>query len=169
MKTMKKMVALLIAMVMVFAMAIPAMAANADKDSGKNGPGSLTITAAHKDQTYELYRVFEAVVNETDNTKVSYKPLAGKTIPTNDYFKVENGYIIVQDAAKDASDDTALSAAAVAWLTANYATIGEKVTDVTPTEEGDQKVTKLPYGYYFVTTTTGTAVSVDTTNKDAVV
>ena len=144
-----------------------AFAANADKDSGKSGQGTVTITEAHKDQTYELYRVFEAIVNETDNTKVSYKPLSGKTIPTNDYFKVENGYIIVQDAAKDATG--ALSAGAIAWLTANYATIGEKVTDVTPTEEGDQKVTGLPFGYYYITTTTGTAISVDTTNKDATV
>lgn len=168
-KTIKKMMALALAMVMVLAMSVTVFAANADKDSGKGGEGTLTITAAHKDQTYELYRVFEAVVNATDNTKVSYKPLAGKTIPTNDYFKVENGYIIVQDAAKDATDDTALSAGAVAWLTANYATIGEKVTDVTPTEEGNQKVTGLPFGYYYVTTTTGTAISVDTTNKDATV
>lgn len=170
MKHLKKMMALVIAMVMVLGMTtMTAFAANADKDSGKGGEGSLTITAAHKDQTYELYRVFEAVVNATDNTKVSYKPLAGKTIPTNVFFKVENGYIIVQDAAKDASDATALSADAVAWLTANYATIGEKVTDVTPTEEGNQKVTGLPFGYYYVTTTTGTAISVDTTNKDATV
>ena len=164
-----KMMALALAMVMVLAMSVTVFAANADKDSGKGGQGSLTITAAHKDQTYELYRVFEAVVNATDNTKVSYKPIEGKTIPTNDFFKVENGYIIVQDAAKDANDANALSAGAVAWLTANYATIGEKVTDVTPTEEGNQKVTKLPYGYYYVTTTTGTAISVDTTNKDATV
>ena len=144
-------------------------AANADKDSGKGGEGTLTITAAHKDQTYDLYRIFEAVVNADDNTKVSYKPLTGKTIPTNDYFKVENGYIVVQAAAKDATNETALSEGAIAWLTANYANIGEKVTDVTPTEEGDQKVTNLPFGYYYITTTTGTAISVDTTNKDAVV
>ena len=130
-KTIKRFLALAIAMVMVLAMGtVTAFAANNDKDSGKGGQGSLTITDAHKGQTYDLYRVFEAVVNETDNTKVSYKPLSGKTIPTNDFFKVENGYIIVQDAAKDANDENALSAGAVAWLTANYATIGEKVTDV---------------------------------------
>lgn len=151
-------------------MNVNAYAANADKDSGKGGEGTLTITEAHKDQTYELFRVFEAVVNANDNAKVSYKPLAGKTIPTNDYFKVENGYIIVQDAAKDTKDPNALSAGAIAWLNTNHETIGEKVTEVVPTEdESDQKVTGLPFGYYFVTTTTGTGISVDTTNKDAVV
>ena len=162
-------VALLVALVLSLGVA-SAFAANADVDSGKGGQGSVTITDVHKDQTYALYRIFEAVVNETDNTKVSYKPLQGKSIPENSYFEVVNGYIIVQDAAKDANDESKLSPGAVAWLTANYATIGEEVIEVVPSEEGgSQKVTGLPFGYYYISTTTGTAVSVDTTHTDATV
>lgn len=169
MNLVKKLLTVVIALVMMLGLSVTVNAANAEKDSGKNGEGTLTITNANKEQTYELYRIFEALVNDTDPKKVSYKPLEGKTIPENDFFKVDNGNIIVQDAAKDSTDDTQLSAGAIEWLSSNYQTIGEKVTDVTPTETGEQKVTRLPYGYYYITTTTGTAVSVDTTNKEATV
>jgi len=169
MKKLRKMMALVIAMVMMFTMSATVFADNENYDSQKGGSGTLTIKNANADQTYELYRIFEAVINLEDPSKVSYKPLSGKVIPENDFFKVVEGYISITEAAKDDTDDSKLSADAIAWLTTNYTSIGEQIAQVETTDNGDQKVINLPYGYYYVTTTTGTAISVDTTNENATV
>lgn len=166
MKNSRKFLAIFMIIAMIMTMgAFNAFAANAEVDSGKGGEGSITIDNANPDQTYTFYRIFEAIPS---GTNVSYKVLSGKTMETNDYFEVDvAGNVKVKDAAKDADGD--LTAAAIEWLTENASQLGEEVATVVPTESGSQTVTGLPLGYYFITTTTGTIVTIDTTMPNATV
>lgn len=113
--------------------------------------------------------------NPDGNGNISYKLLAGKTLPANDYFTADSaGNISATAAAKIASGDHAgeLTSGAIAWLTANYASVDENVfTMMTDDDDAqaDLEVTALPYGYYFITTTTGTIVTIDSTNTTATV
>lgn len=157
MKHAKRLAGLLLALTMVFSLATTAFA---DEDSGT---GSITIQNAAKGETYSVVKLFDAsVTGETD----------GSIVYTGDipdaltlYFEKENGYIVATAAAKRA--DGSLSEAATAALKA-----WAETQTPTATGEGDggQLVfTNLPYGYYVVTTTQGTAITVDSTNPDATV
>ena len=73
MKKMKKIFALLIAMVMMLAMAIPAMAAESDyKITVTNTNDSVSIDG----QTYSAYKLFDLSYN-TDKTAYSYTMMLG--------------------------------------------------------------------------------------------
>ena len=69
MKKMKRIIALLTAMIMVFGMSIAALAA-------QSGGGTITVENATKGQTYTAYKIFDATFAGTDG--VSYKVLASK-------------------------------------------------------------------------------------------
>ena len=74
MKKMKKIFALLIAMVMVLGMSTSVFAA-----AGTPGTGTITITPpdnATGENTYKIYKVFDATVNATTGA-VAYKLLDG--------------------------------------------------------------------------------------------
>ena len=58
-KTIKKLMAALLAVALLCAMAVPAFAVE-DAATGTNtGSGSITITNAAKDETYTIYRIFD--------------------------------------------------------------------------------------------------------------
>ncbi len=116
--------------------------------------GVITINNATKDQSYTLYKVFDATVvegREAGAKGINY---------TSDWFTTSNDYFLV-DAAGNISYNgtgTDLSAAAVAWLktqTANFDKIGTVVAEGTTVQW-----TGLEPGYYFIDTTVGTAVTV---------
>ena len=157
-----------------------AFATNVNKSiaSGQGGNGSITINDANPDQSYGFYKIFDAIPS-ADGSSVSYKfvgtaPAAGNTFYT--YFSIDdNGNVGIQEAGKDSSDATKLSAAAVSYLNSNYSTLGTLVYTARPGHDGitaennkyNLTVTGLPYGYYYITTTTGTVVSVDTVKPNA--
>ena len=60
MKHTKKLVSLLLALVMVFALATTAFAQTVD--SGKSGSASITIENASKGETYKVVKLFDASV-----------------------------------------------------------------------------------------------------------
>ena len=62
MKTMRKLSALLLAVIMVFAMATTAFAA---------GNGTITINAATVGETYKIYKIFDATTQD-GNTAYTY-------------------------------------------------------------------------------------------------
>lgn len=160
----KKLLAVMLIVVMVLASAATVFAA--EKDHGHADGAQIAINGAIEGQTYAAYRVFEAVPSATGDA-VTYKMLPGKTMPQNDYFTVDSlGNVSSTDAAKDSAGK--LSTGAVEWLKANYATLGEYVDEVTADANG-AVLKNMPYGYYYVTSTTGTVVSVDTTNKNATI
>ena len=148
MKKVKKIFALLIAMVMVLGMSTSVFAA-----AGTPGTGTITITPpdnATGENTYKIYKVFDATVNATTGA-VAYKLLDGcedTDVPTG--FTAVRGYITEAPANLD---ETASALAAYA----------KKVLVDTVTTNGTTAgVSKsLEPGYYYIETSTGTAVYVE--------
>ena len=164
MKKMKKIIALVLAMVMALAMGITAMAATITKNPADlTGPASITVTlptvpaGSTANNTYKIYKVFDATVSG-DN--IAYKLVDGKTTAP-DGFTVKNGYVT------HAGDATALTAAEIAAI-AGYVTDADIVATVNTTADDTSfTVSGLPYGYYYIDTTTGTLVTVDSTKPNA--
>lgn len=154
MKQIKKLASVCLALVMALALAAPAFAA---------GTGSITIKNAAKGETYTIVKLFDASVTGTDGGSIVYTG----TIPDSltDYFEKVNDYIQVKDTAK--AEDGSLSADAVAalkdWAETQTATATQRGSG------GELVFSGLDYGYYVVTTTQGTAITVTSTNPNAVV
>ena len=169
MKNMKKIVALLLATVMVMAMSLSAFAAE-EGDEPAAATGSITITvpttqtAPTKPTVYNIYKVFDATVNADDTSKVSYKLCEGDTLSAE---MTAAGFSV--DTAGNVSGPTSLDDKAIAAIAA-YVTEADLVKTVTAAV-GDATVTAsdLPYGYYYITTTSGTVVTIDSNNNNPTV
>ena len=159
MNNVKKIFALLIAMVMVFAMSTSVFAA---------ADGSITIQNTVKDSTYNVYKVFDATYSG-DKVAYSYDgsnatflaALQADSSPFNCKAATSGGYAI---SVKDGVADSAI----LDFIKDQEGNFGNAVA--TLTGDGDtQTVSNLAYGYYYITTTTGTLVTVDSALKDVTV
>lgn len=160
MKHARKLASLLLALVMVFALAVTAFAQDVPV---ADGAGSITISNAVKGETYTIYKLFDATVS-ADHTSIAYTG----TIPDSlqDYFSADaNHYISATTKAKDGENmSEGLKTALKAWTKTETAT-------ATATSDGSAlKFNGLAYGYYVVTTTQGEqAISVDSTMPNATI
>lgn len=153
---MKKTMALLLALIMVFALAVPAMAA---------GDGSITINNAVVGQTYTIYRVFDLESYNAQTKAYAYKinndwTAFAQTAGAQNYIKLDDqGYVTWVGEATDAR------AAEFARLALTYAKEHE-IAKVDSKKAGANTVTftGLALGYYLIDTTTGTLCALDTTN-----
>ena len=153
-KTIKKMMALALAMVMVLAMSLPVFAQTVG--TAAEGKGSITVRNAAKGETYKVVKLFDATLTE-DGTGINYSG----TIPDalKDYFVKDS---IGNITKKSDVEDSALIAAVQAWAKDQSGT--SVVSDGSVlTFEG------LDYGYYAVTSTQGAVVSVDSTMPDVTI
>ena len=162
MKKMKQFLALAIAMIMV--LGIGAMTASAAND------GTITIQNTVNGQTYNVYKVFDATYSGTnvaytyDGSNATF--LAALQTEASPFTATANSgtpvtYNIAIKSGKTAADITT-------FLNAQKANLGSVVA--TKTGDGNtQTVSGLAYGYYYITTTTGTAVTIDSAIKDATV
>ena len=185
MKTIKKLMTLVIAFVMCMTMmSVVAMAQTVD--SGKGGSGSITITNAAKGETYSAYMLFEATVATGD--KIAYKGSVPEGMEV--YFEEtskDSGYVQAKAAAfknvtyytdstktTESSDPTnywtvtpgsemsdGLKAALTSWK-------AEKTAAATAVSDGSALTfSNLVLGYYVVTTSQGDqAISVDSTQPN---
>ena len=137
MKNMKKIVALLLATVMVMAMSISAFAA---------GTGSITITPPDDvDEdvviTYNIYKVFDADAS-ADGSKISYKLVNGKdAAPAG--FTVDSAGNVTYAGGESVTELTAADIAAIAAYVAN----DTPVATVTSTGGANAVAENLPNGY----------------------
>lgn len=160
MKHARKLTSLLLALVMVFALAVTVAA---DGTTGTTGTGSITISNAAKGETYTIYKLFDATVNK-DGSSIAY---TGE-IPTSlsAYFaKDANGYISATPEAKNGENmSDELKDALKAW-TADATAVATAESDGSALNFNG-----LAYGYYVVTTTQGNQViSVDSTMPDVTI
>ena len=184
-KTIKKMMALVIAMVMVLAMgttvfaaALPSGTKGADKTITITPPSGVDSAATN---TYTVYKVFNAT---TDGTNISYKSLDG-TAPTGFVVDIQNNVYLgtSSDTATGAAGEIEITVAGggkkyvvptrASELTADQIaaiaayTSKEEVGTVEITGTTETTVTVPDYGYYYITTSTGTVVTIDSTHKSA--
>lgn len=161
MKQLKKVFALVLAMVMVLAMgSLTAFAA---------GTGTITITPPtgvdpNATNTYKIYKVFDA---EGDGTNISYKLVAGKTtVPAGFSVDAAGNVTYVGEGKKDENGVLQLTSADIVAI-AGYVSEKDLVATVTSTGMAAATASNLPNGYYYITTSVGSVVTIDSTNPDA--
>lgn len=157
---MKKFKNLFMAMLAMLAMVLPSSVASAQTvDTQAGGTGTITIRNASQSQTYTVYKLFDATVT-ADGTGISYKVPTGKTLPAdNPYFAVDSkGNVTAKEGA------TVSSEAFATWAKS----FGTEVKSATATDN-TLVFTNLTFGYYFVTSSLGAVLTVDSTKPNATV
>jgi len=142
--------ALVIAVAMVLAMGVVAFAADPATT------GTITIQNAARGETYKAFKLFDAHLG--NGGAITY---TGE-IPASlaDFFTKDSTGNIQKATGKSDAD---IAAAVQAWA----ATATGEVASGTGT--GDPLVFTVPFGYYAVTSTQGTVVSVNSTNPNVVI
>ena len=155
MKKIKKIFALLIAMVMVLGMSTMAFASDVDAPAAKT-TGSITVTNAAANEKYAVYKLFSATVVDKDH--IAYTVPEGKTLPAdNTWFEVDTaGNVSLKEDADITTDDFAKWAKSFGTIQGSEVTATSSVV----------KFENLPFGYYFVTSSLGTVLTVDSTTPD---
>lgn len=175
MKKAKRFMTFVLAMIMVLAMGMSAMAATESKTElvtdDNAGTASITVTlptveeGATANNTYKIYKVFDAT-NDGNTSAISYKLVAGKK-EAPEGFKVDDaGNVLLERTTGELTQLTDEEITAIAEY------VEDTMLAATVTTTADDKsfsVEDLPYGYYYITTTTGTVVTVDSTNPTATV
>lgn len=160
---MKKLKNLFMVMLAMLAMVLPSSVASAQTvDTQAGGNGTITIRNASQSQTYTVYKLFDATVTE-DGTGISYKVPTGKTLPAdNPYFAVDSKGNVTAKEGADVSSE-----AFATWAK----TFGTEVKLAEPTKATDNTLvfTNLTFGYYFVTSSLGSVLTVDSTKPNATV
>lgn len=153
MRVMKKMLATMLAAIVAMVSGLTVFAATT---------GTITITppaGTTGTNTYKVYKVFDAVGN---GTNISYKVMAGKTgVPAG--FKVDAQGNVSYDGGSGVTELTPENIEAIK----TYIAGDQPVKTVTTNGTTPAVVTGLENGYYYITTTTGTVVTIDSTNPDA--
>lgn len=160
MRKMKKLASLMLALVMVFSMAMTVTAAKGTNSDD----GEITIENAVKGQTYTIYEILklESYDTEKGNGAYSYKA-------TDDWSTFINredikGTYVEVDAQGYVTWKTGASASDFAELAKTYAKgLGNNQGQVEATS-GTVEFTNLNLGYYLVDSTLGAVCSLDTTN-----
>lgn len=165
MKTVKKLASLLLVMVMVFAMATTAFAAEEK--------GTITVDNPVANQTYTAYKIFDVTYNSA-KTNYSY------TIETtSEWYSTVKAYaettgngLTLTGVAGDNTTfvvSTTDAFSAPAFANALKAAVSGK-TGTTLTADGTTvKAANLDLGYYFVTSSTGALCNLTTTNDTATI
>ena len=130
------------------------------------GTGSITITPpddvdTSKTITYEIYKVFDADAS-ADGTKISYKLMDGKTTAPAG-FTVDTAGNVKYAGGDSVTELTADDIAAIAA----YVNGDDPVATATSTGGADAIAQGLPNGYYYITTSTGSVVTIDSTKPNA--
>ena len=160
MKRMRKLASLLLALVMVFALATTAFAAD------------ISVIGAVNGETYTAYKIFDVTMDATQ-THYAYTIAANsqwKDVIAN--YKVgEKAVFKLTPSASDANTlvvtyaGTNDGAALAAYLDTNKT--GKTATATVVAEDGKAEFANLDAGYYFVDTTLGSLCSLFTTNDKA--
>ena len=163
MKKTKKLVSLLLALAMIFAMSLSVFAA---------GSNSIQVNNAQGGETYKIYKMLDADVNP-EKTAYSYTLPAAS--PWRNFFETGAGaaYVEIKDvdgpdyvnwvnSKTGASDLEAFGKAAAAYA-ATTAGVTEAATAQSPTADRDITFDGLDSGYYLITSTNGTLSMVETT------
>ena len=165
MKHARKLASLLLALVMVFALATTAFAAETK--------GSITISHPVEGQTYSAYLMFELESYNAEAGAYSYKITKDwKKFVTDgagkDYFSIDaQGYVTLK---KDVTvEDDSEAAATIAKEAVVYAASKNLTPAATLPKEGSYTASGLTLGYYVVDSSLGALCGLTTTNPSATI
>ena len=166
---MKKFLSIILGLVMVLSMSVTAFATE--------NKGSITITNATIDETYEIYKVFDASISQ--NADGQTNAVSYSITTDNQFFAVlfgadgtsANTYFVYNAntgtvTKKEGVNDTEL----INYLTELVAndTYTTASTPVKATSD-EVKFENLPYGYYLITSSLGTTVTINSNTPDVMV
>lgn len=175
MNLIKKLLTVVIALVMMLGLGVTAMADGDEPVTPTSG--SVTVNPNFKDQTYTLYKLFDAKITFNDQgvqQAVTYQLPSGKTAEdliytdgnggTHQWFKLNdnNNVVPVDESVKE---DWAKDPNAIAWAKDFGIETGSPI-EASEDNDSNVKWENLSWGYYFVTTTTGSFIGVDTNNPN---
>lgn len=181
MKVIKKIAAIMFALVMVISMGANVSVAHAEEGAQTGTKGKITINDAVDGQIYTIYKMLDLESYDPENGLYSYKPAseAWKTFfadgkPGHDYATInENGYITWTDKSKveETEDEKKVRLEKEAAELAQKALAYAKDTNNHITATGEKKAngttvkfSELDLGYYLVDSSLGTLCGLDTTN-----
>ena len=164
---MKKFLSILMALALVFTLSVPVFAQ-------EDNTGSITITNATINETYKVYKIFDANFSKDANDQtdaVSYSittdspffaPLFGadgKTVNAYFEYNANTGSVTKKKGVNDSE--------LIQYLTnlvagGTFATAADPVTATTK----EVKFEGIPYGYYLITSSLGTTVTINSNTPD---
>ena len=165
MNNIKRVLAILLAAVITMGMNLTAMAEeNEDKAANTEAMGKITIippadTLATASNDYKIYKVFDASGN---GTNISYRLVPGKPDAPEGFTVDKAGNVSYAGTSKG----EALTQDDIDAIK-KYVENDAPVATVTATGGDPVESENLANGYYFITTTTGTLVTISSTNPSA--
>lgn len=164
MKRVKRVLALLAALALVLAMAVPAFA--------DGNTGSITVQGAVDGELYSIYKIFDVTGYDTMTTphKITYKVTDGwasffaKGNPGATYVTLDSKKQI-SATTLDSTNAPAFAAAAITWAKDSAHNI--KVTDSKTANKDGVTFTNVADGYYLVDTSLGALCSLDNVTGNA--
>ena len=166
MRSTRKLASLLLALVMVFALATTAFAAEAEGATPTPATGSITVANPVKDQTYIAYKIFDVVYDNQDH----YSYTIGSSNPWYDTVAAyaateENGLTLTQVNGGDTYVVTTGNGfSAPDFAAALKKAINGKAGRPLSGDAGSVTVSGLDLGYYFVASASGALCNLTTTN-----
>ena len=166
-KTIKKLMAALLAVALLCAMAVPAFAA----EGAATGSGTITIDKAINGETYTAYKIFNVISSkmETDGSMTYVYTVADGWADFFNQSEVKN-YVSVDTHGQPTWVESKKSVAylqAFAKLALDYASKTTTITGKTATASGGEAVISgLTAGYYVVSTTAGSLCILNTSGSD---
>ena len=166
MKHARKLTSLLLALVMVFALAVTVAAEEA---AGTTGTGSITVENPREGQEYKAYKIFDVVYDNAGHYSYTIESGSPWYNTVHDYAIPANALTLTQ-----VGDTTTyvvtfgrviFSAPKFAAALKNGLTGTIQGTPLERGTDGKPTATGLELGYYFVTSSTGALCSLDTTNS----
>ena len=183
MKVIKKIAAIMFALVMVISMGANVSVAHAEEEAQTGTKGKITINDAVDGQTYTIYKMLDLESYDPENGLYSYKPASNewKTFfaegqPGHDYATInENGYITWTDksVANETQEEKKVrlekEAAGLAQKALAYAKDTNK--GITKTKDAQAEGTTVVFsdldlGYYLVDSSVGALCDLTTTNHE---
>lgn len=167
MKKAKKLMAVVLALMVALTMGIATMGvAFADvtpqSDRTTETDGSITVSGTVAGQTYTLFRIFKADMGQGD--AITYNT-DGAALADNAYFELNsNGFVVAKDGVEE---DFAKDADARAWAESVGTQVGDPITAAS--DGAEVKWTGLEYGYYYVKSSLGAFIGINSANKDGVI
>ena len=176
MKLMKRILAIVCTFVMIISMATGVNAVEKPaKVPAKPTTGTITVKNAKAGETYKIYKILSLESYDEKLEAYSYVKTGdqwdGFVEKSTDYLKVNNdGYVTFVANKSNPIGARELALKAMAYAKENE--IGATAT-ATASESKDTDITvefnNLPWGYYVVESSVGTACSIDTSHPDATI